>query len=85
MPADSMFISTWALSEMPLDLRDSILAMTSPFKTFLISYQEQFGEVDNSAFFTMWQGARPDVEWRGWRMHHLPHSHYLVGRPRPSL
>jgi hypothetical protein len=78
--SDSMFIATWSISEAPMDLRNSILSLTSSFKAFLIGYQDRFGEVNNIDFFKNWAVAHGDIEWHDWQIEHIPnHNRYLVG------
>lgn len=75
----AMFIATWSLSETPVKVRDSVLPLVSEFQSFLIAYQDRFGEVDNVAFFDEWKNTRQDVEWRQWPAAHMRGSNYLVG------
>lgn len=82
-PADAIFIGTWSVSEVPVRLRDTILALVSSFRAFLIAYQARFGEVDNIEFFRQWQRQQDDVEWQDWRIEQLPgHNRYLFGKRR---
>jgi hypothetical protein len=52
--ANSLFIATWSISETSLELRNQIMDLVNPFKSFLITYQEQFWEIDNFAYFSHW-------------------------------
>jgi len=79
---DSMFIATWSISEVPMDLRESILSLTSKFKTFMIAYQHQFEKVNNIEFFRNWMDTRTDIEWCNWQLRHSPNNYYLVGKRR---
>jgi hypothetical protein len=78
----SLFVATWSLSETPAELRREVIPLTSGFNAFLLAYQERFGEMDNDQFFEEWKKSRPDVEWRGGPIEHLPGSSYLFGRAR---
>lgn len=82
--SNAMFIATWSISEAPIDLRGSILPLTSRFKTFLIAYQDRFEEVNNVDFFENWEDIQNDIEWHSWQIGHLPHNNYLVGKRKQS-
>jgi len=75
----AMFIATWSLSETPVRVRDSVLPLVAEFQSFLIAYQDRFGEVDNVAFFDDWKSSRQNVEWSKWPAAYMPGSNYLVG------
>ncbi|MEI6395032.1 MAG: hypothetical protein WCT12_28480 [Verrucomicrobiota bacterium] len=76
---NTMFIGTWSISETPLSIRDSILPLTTGFESFLIAYQDRFGEVHNADFFDNWRESVSNVSWRSWRIEHIPGNNYLVG------
>ena len=48
-PVD-LFISTWALSEAPIELRESILSRVKA-DTYVFIYQPEWEGIDNKAFF----------------------------------
>ncbi len=75
-----LFIATWSLSESPANIRDAILPMISKSSSFLIAYQDKFGEVDNIEFFNDWMAAHSDRNWHNWPIDHLPGNHYLMGK-----
>jgi hypothetical protein len=77
---NTMFIATWSISESPISIRDSVLPLTSEFQSFLIAYQDSFGEVNNVDFFANWQETIRNVAWHSWRIEHIPGNYYLVGR-----
>ena len=77
---NSIFIATWSISEVPIKLRDMILPMTSSFGAFLIAYQDQFKEIDNTNFFRNWKHTYKDIEWHGWEIEHMPQNKYLIGK-----
>ena len=79
-PKHSMFIATWSLSESPINIRESILPLTSEFESFLIAYQDRFGEVNNTDYFDNWKETTKNVVWHSWGIEHIPGSSYLVGR-----
>jgi len=77
---NSLFIATWSLSESPTSIRDSILPMTADFTSFLLAYQDNFGEVNNLDFFNGWEKSNTDINWHHWPIEHLPGNHYLMGK-----
>jgi len=77
---NKMFIATWSISESPISIRNSILPLTAEFQSFLITYQEGFGEVNNIKFFDEWKETRRNVVWNNWQIEHIPGNSYLVGR-----
>jgi hypothetical protein len=78
-PTRSMFIATWSLSEAPLGTRNQIMPLMQPFHSFLIAYQEHFGEMANVGFFDAWKKTLPNIMWRDRVIPHLSPSRYLVG------
>lgn len=78
--SNSMFIATWSISETSANLRSSILSLLGKFKAFLIGYQDQFEEVNNIDFFRNWISTQDNVEWHNWRIEHLEHNSYLIGK-----
>ncbi|MDP1715930.1 MAG: hypothetical protein Q8L41_14410 [Anaerolineales bacterium] len=76
---NTMFVATWSISESPITLRGLILPLISGFQSFLIAYQDIFGEVDNVDFFDNWKEAVRNVAWHSWRIEHIPGNNYLVG------
>ena len=77
-----MFISTWAVSEAPMAVRERILPLTSTCDEFLIAYQDRFEGMDNLSFFREWTSGYKDVRWHNWEIPHLPHNYYLMGNRR---
>lgn len=76
----AMFVATWSLSETPISLRDQIVSLPARFKSFLVAYQDRFGEVDNLAYFEKWKHRFDSkIEWRQWHIEHLPNNYYLIG------
>lgn len=81
---NSLFIATWSLSESPTSIRNSILPMTSDFASFLLAYQDNFGEVNNLDFFNDWEKSNNGINWHHEPIKHLPGNHYLMGKTRNS-
>jgi len=77
---DSMFIATWSLSETLISIRDSISPIIFDFTSFLIAYQDTFGEINNINFFAEWKNNHKTVTWHNWPIEHTPRVNYLAGR-----
>jgi hypothetical protein len=75
---DSLFLATWSLSETPLNTREIILESIDGFESYLITYQEKFGEMDNTAFFNAWKNQKKK-NWYCSPIQHLPKNYYLIG------
>ena len=63
IPKNSLLISTWALSEIPLEERTVI---QEDFKGGIITYQQQIFGVDNAKYFKDWKGYRLNMPWVPW-------------------
>ena len=79
----SIFIATWSISETPIYLRNAILSMIENFDLFLIAYQKQFGEIDNSKYFSAWKDSLRNYKWYSYEIRHLPNNYYLFGKNIP--
>jgi hypothetical protein len=84
-PAQSLFIATWSLSEVPPALRARVLSLAAGFGSYLVAYQRGFGSVENQSFFERWAGLRSDVSWQRSPIAHLKGNYYLFGTRRDSL
>jgi len=62
---NTLFISTWGLSECPLPLREAVLKILRP-ENWLIIYQREFAEYDNELYFSNWEGSRYDMSYIRW-------------------
>lgn len=78
---NSLFIATWSVSEVPVELREVFLDLVSPFNAFLIAYQKRFAQTDNVSFFRKWRERRSqqNTRWFDWKIDHLPNHRYLIG------
>jgi hypothetical protein len=63
VPKDSMFISTWAVSEMPTEYRDKILGIVPKFNEVLIAYQSEFEGMNIYGYFEEWQKGITTHTW----------------------
>lgn len=64
---ETLFISTWALSECPLEWRHQVVKSLQP-SNWLITFQRQFENINNVEYFEKWEGSRlelPDIIWDG--------------------
>ncbi len=75
-----MFLATWSISESPIRIRDMFFPLISELQSFLISYQDRFGEVNNVDYFDKWKATMSNVTWHDWRIEHIPGNNYLVGK-----
>lgn len=82
-PADltpnTMFVATWSLSETPLHVRSTVIKYAQRLSTFLIAYQEKFGEVDNIQYFAELRRTKSQIAWSDWSIEHIPRNRYLMG------
>lgn len=77
--AISMAIATWSLSETPIGIRSAVLPLLSDFQSYLIGYQDSFGEVNNVEYFNNWRRSTMNIMWKNWSIKHIPGNNYLVG------
>jgi hypothetical protein len=80
-----LLVGLWSLSEAPVSLRETLLGDGSKWGGYLISYQQKFGEVDNSAFFATLQRQQKKFDLITSPIKHLPGNHYLFGAKRNGL
>lgn len=76
---DTLFVATWSLSESPVSLREGVFSSLLEFQSFLIAYQNKFGEVDNCEYFGKWEEMLDNIVWKSWEISHLPENYYLIG------
>ena len=48
---NSLFIANWSLSEVPLDLRDNFVSLIGRYENIMISFQENFENINNLKYF----------------------------------
>ena len=75
-----LFIALWSLSESPLELRTQLLSAIPEPAYFLIAYQEDFNNIDNTAYFKTFVAERPQYTWTGFPIKHLSGHRYLLGK-----
>jgi len=74
------FVATWSLSEMPLAVRERIMApLGKRCVQYLIAFQPAWGTINNTDYFRNLREARPDLKWREEQMPRIvsPPSLYL--------
>lgn len=76
---DSLFLATWSLSEMPLDLRYRIQTILKNFSVLFLAYQSVFEEVDNVQYFEKLIAQGVDFDWKTWEIESLPTHYYMAG------
>jgi len=62
---NTLFISTWGISECPLSWRKEILDKLSP-ESYLITYQSFFEDMSNETYFQNFKGIRENIPWVPW-------------------
>lgn len=75
----NLFISTWSISETPMDLRNNIFQLLDKFNLFLLAYQDRFKEVDNIDYFANMQKTTTDIRWANRKIEHAHGNNYLIG------
>lgn len=86
-----LFAATWSLSEIEdLDLRDAVVSSVLGFEAFLVTYQVEFFDVDNAAWFGAWTtrveeaghdaGSGSMMWWRSEYLFNSNDDRILVGR-----
>jgi hypothetical protein len=78
---NSLFISTWGLSETPLAVRDSLNRLISQrCRHVLLAYQNHFREIDNRRYFDAWQQSFGGMRWAEYPIGSMDGCHrYLFG------
>jgi len=76
----AMFVSTWAISETPMHIRQKFMPFINLCDYYLIAYQHRFKEMDNIRYFTDWRKIFDNqMTWHDYEIKHLPGSSYLIG------
>ena len=76
--AKTLLVSTWAISEVPLDLRRRYLQISKGWD-YLFAYQAEFDDVDNEYWFKEIQESDPDRYFYSRDIPNLPGHKYLFG------
>ena len=71
----TLFISTWSISEVSLELRDKIFKIIAP-NTYLIAY---FYGIGNITYFKKFRLIRNNYKWDDYEISHLKNNRYLIG------
>lgn len=77
-----LFISLWAIDEVPSNLRETVLNNIKT-KEYLLAYND--GErnklkFNNFGCLTSLTNANSDYSWKNYEIKHLPTNYYLLGR-----
>jgi hypothetical protein len=62
---NTLFISTWGFSEVPLLLRNKFLDSLQP-ENWLITTQRNIFGINNDLYFDSWDGKRSEIPWIVW-------------------
>jgi len=62
---NTLFISTWGFSEIPITLRNKFIDILQPENWLIVSQSNVFG-VDNQLYFESWSGKRCEIPWVVW-------------------
>lgn len=76
--AGTLFIATWSLSEMPLNLREHLLKFLN-FDYCLIAFQSNFDGIDNVKYFDHFRNLYRSINFKILPIEHLPGHFYLIG------
>lgn len=74
----TLFIATWSISEVSLELRNKIFDIINP-TTFLIAYQNNFAGIDNIEYFRKFRTVRNNYNWSDYEIGYLRNNRYLIG------
>lgn len=74
-----VFIGLWSISETSLAIRQQVMEQLDGFNNYFISFQKQFGEVDNYLFFSEFIDKNKKVTWCLDEIEHLPGHYYMIG------
>ena len=74
----TLFIATWSVSEVSLELRDKIFDIIAP-NTYLIAYQNNFSGIDNIKYFKKIRLVKNNYKWDDYEISHLKNNRYLIG------
>ena len=77
--ASTLFLATWSLSEVPLNLRNLITSIIGKCDYYLFGYQKTFEEVDNLEYFINLTKNASNVQWENWYYPDF-NGYYLVGQ-----
>lgn len=76
----NLFLGTWSLSEIPLDLRASLSPLFKRFYLLFFAYQSIFEEVDNIDYFRGVEESETSFRWKTWEVEPLPTHFYMAGK-----
>ena len=76
----NLFLGTWSLSEIPLDLRTSLSPLFKCFYLLFFAYQSIFEEVDNLEYFRGVEESETGFRWKTWEVEPLPTHFYMAGK-----
>lgn len=77
--SNMLFLSTWALTEAPFDIRDRVLGVVKGCKAYLFAYNPGFYELDNNLFFQNWRKSLKNIQWYNFEIPGINGTYYLIG------
>jgi len=77
--SNMLFLSTWALTEAPFDVRDKVLDTVKGCKAYLFAYNPGFYELDNNVFFFNWRKSLRNIQWYNFDIPGINGTYYLMG------
>jgi len=75
---NTLFIATWSLSEMPLELRENLLSNLI-FNYCVIAFQSEFDGINNIEYFNEFQNRYTQINFEIIPIEHLEGHFYLIG------
>lgn len=75
----ALFVSTWAFSETPMEMREDIWNVIRGFKYILITFQDTFDRIDNYNYFREKAKELTDYSWTVEKIEHMPGHNLMIG------
>lgn len=88
LPSNSLFLSAWAFSEVPLSLRQKVEDLFVNFSHFLFAYQDKAFGIDNVKSFNelskqiekKYSNLNRKIKFTATEISHMPGNYYLFGK-----
>jgi hypothetical protein len=81
--ARALFLSTWALSETPPDVRARVEPWLLRCDALLLAFQDSFEGIDNHGYVAALRARAPGRAWTVAPIAHLPGNSYAFARREP--
>lgn len=76
----NLTIGLWSFSELPINLRDSILEYFKKSDYILFTYQNTFTDINNISYFNELKKSFNNHIWHCEEISHIKKNHYLIGK-----